>query len=83
MSSYPIYPVFGECIEILVESKATNNTFVVARQTSPPGGGPPPHKLEREEEIFMVLAGDYEFFDGESWTAFNNGSMYFTQCPSG
>jgi mannose-6-phosphate isomerase-like protein (cupin superfamily) len=68
LKAHTIIPVFGERIEILVSSEDSNYSLCAAVQTSPPGGGPPPHRHLREEETFMVLEGEYEFFDGESWT---------------
>ena len=75
MNDNPIIDVFGELIEILVTSRSTNYTCCVGVQTSPPGGGPPPHKHEREEETFVVLEGDFEFFDGQDWTPFKLGEV--------
>lgn len=69
MKAHTIIPVFGEPIEILVSSEDSNYSLCGAVQASPPGGGPPPHRHLREEETFMVLEGEYEFFDGESRTS--------------
>ena len=74
-----IYPVLGESVEVLVSSASTNHTCCVGVQTSPPGGGPPPHKHDREEEIFQVLEGQYEFFDGDHWGPFSEGEVKFSK----
>jgi quercetin dioxygenase-like cupin family protein len=58
----------GLSIEIVVSSRASNYTCCVFIETTPPGGGPPPHKHDREEEIFTVLEGEYEFFADGAWT---------------
>lgn len=71
----PVYSVFGEEVEVLVSSASTNYTCCVGVQTSPAGGGPPPHKHEREEELFKVLQGQYEFFDGDRWVPFSDGEV--------
>ena len=78
MSDKKVISVFGEPIELLIASKATNNTFCVAVQTSPPGGGPPPHKHEREEEVFVVLEGEYELFDGKEWKPLQKGEVRYS-----
>jgi mannose-6-phosphate isomerase-like protein (cupin superfamily) len=78
MKNNSVFNVFGETVEILVASKATNYTFCTAVQTSPPGGGPPPHKHEREEELFMVLEGEFEFFDGQSWSRFEKNEVKYS-----
>ncbi len=59
--------------EIVVSSESSNNTCCVFIETTPPGGGPPPHKHLREEEIFTVLDGDYEFFADGLWTPMEKG----------
>ncbi len=60
-------------IEIVVSSEASNNTCCVFIETTPPGGGPPPHMHLREEEIFTVLDGDYEFYAEDAWTPMEIG----------
>ncbi len=58
--------VLGETMEILVDGTMTGGASAVIIQTSPPGGGPPPHAHSREDEIFTVLEGSFEFLvDGE------------------
>jgi len=78
MNQNSVITVFGEPIEILVPSAYTNYTGCVAVQTSLPGGGPPPHKHEREEETFVVLEGEYEFFDGQEWAPFKQGEVRYS-----
>ena len=68
-----LIPIFGEQIEVLVSSTDSNNTVVVAMQTSPPGGGPPPHRHLREEEVFTIVKGRYEIFNGVDWLLLNEG----------
>ena len=41
MNNNPVFNIFGEPVEILITSKATNYSFCSGVQTSPPGGGPP------------------------------------------
>jgi quercetin dioxygenase-like cupin family protein len=68
MKPIKTFKVFGETVEILVTSASTNNSFCMLVQTSPPGGGPPPHSHSLEDEIFTVVEGDFEIFDGKQWT---------------
>jgi mannose-6-phosphate isomerase-like protein (cupin superfamily) len=63
----------GLSIEIMVSSQSSNHTCCVFVETTPPGGGPPPHMHLREEEIFTVLEGSYEFYDGGSWSPMEVG----------
>jgi quercetin dioxygenase-like cupin family protein len=60
-------------IEIVVPSKSSNYTCCVFVETTPPGGGPPPHKHLKEEEIFTVLEGDYEFLKDGEWIPMSVG----------
>jgi len=75
MQTDTVLSIFGEQVEILVSSKSTNYSFCVGMQTSPPGGGPPPHLHEREEEISIVIEGQYEFFDRDKWVPFAKGEV--------
>jgi uncharacterized cupin superfamily protein len=67
------FHVFGEQVEILVTTASTNGSFCMLVQTSPPGGGPPPHLHQFEDEIFTVLEGEFELFDGERYTRLEPG----------
>jgi quercetin dioxygenase-like cupin family protein len=60
-------------IEIVVSSKSSNYTCCVFVETTPPGGGPPPHKHLKEEEIFTVLEGEYEFYKDGEWIPMSIG----------
>lgn len=79
MDKNSVIMVFGEPIEIVVPSKSTGYTCCAGVQTSPPGGGPPPHKHEREEETFVVLEGEYDFFDGQEWVPLMQGEVMFSR----
>ncbi len=72
------FKVFGEPVEILVASEESGKSFAVLTQVSPPGGGPPPHRHSNEDEIFTVLEGEYEIFDGETWHKLHKGETAFT-----
>ena len=75
MDAHEVIQVFGEAVEIVVPSTLSNYTVCVGIQTSPAGGGPPPHRHMREEEVFIVLEGSYEFFDGETWSPMKSGEV--------
>jgi quercetin dioxygenase-like cupin family protein len=78
MKNGTVIPVFGENIEIVASSTSTSYTFVIGVQTSPPGGGPPPHRHFGEDEVFTVIEGEFEFFDGTSWTPFHRGEVRYS-----
>ena len=78
MKNGTVINVFGEPIEIIASSATTNYSFVIGLQTSPPGGGPPPHRHLGEDEVFTVIDGEFEFFDGELWTPFHRGEVKYS-----
>jgi quercetin dioxygenase-like cupin family protein len=73
-----VISVFGEEIEIVASSASTNYAFVIGVQTSPPGGGPPPHRHLGEDEVFTVIEGEFELFDGTSWKPFHRGEVRYS-----
>lgn len=73
------FTVFGELVEILVDGQQSNGSVAVLTQTVPPGGGPPPHTHTKEDETFTPLEGEFEMFDGSSWTPLRQGEVYFAQ----
>ena len=77
MKNGTIINVFGELIEIPASSGATNYGFVTGLQTPAPGGAPP-HRHLGEGEVFTVIDGEFEFFDGESWVSFHRGEAKYS-----
>lgn len=77
LSAVKTFRVFGELVEVLVSSQETNGSFCVLTQVSPPGGGPPPHIHRREDELFTVLEGEFEIFDGEKWSPLRQGESAY------
>jgi quercetin dioxygenase-like cupin family protein len=78
MKPIKTFKVFGETVEILVTSEATNNSFCMLVHTAPPGGGPPPHLHRFEDEIFTVVEGEFELFDGAQWNKLAPGEHAHT-----
>ena len=64
------FTVFGDPAELLVLSAQTAGNFSVGRQTCQPGGGTPPHLHQNEDEVFSVISGRFETYDGDTdtWT---------------
>ena len=62
------FDIFGEPVELLVTSQQTGGAFSIGRQTCRPGSGVPPHTHQHEDEVFSVVSGRFEIFNGESWT---------------
>jgi len=45
---------------------------------NPGPGGAPPHRHLGEGEVFTVIDGEFEFFDGESWVSFHRGEAKYS-----
>ncbi len=78
MQAQKTFNVFGEKVEIFVTSEMSHGSMTVTVQTTPPGGGPPPHIHTREDEYFTVLEGEFEMFDGQSWSPLRTGESHFS-----
>jgi quercetin dioxygenase-like cupin family protein len=58
--------VLGELLEVRLTAEETGGAYGVIVDRGSPGFGPPPHVHSREDELFYVLDGEYEFdHDGE------------------
>jgi mannose-6-phosphate isomerase-like protein (cupin superfamily) len=53
--------VLGELVTCKTTSQQTGGAYSLFEVASRPGTGPAPHVQHREEEIFWVLEGEYEF----------------------
>lgn len=69
--------VFGEPVEVLVTTEMTGGAFSIARQTCKPGSGTPPHMHQKEDEVFAVITGRFEIFNGESWAEIPEHGVVF------
>ena len=58
---YPSYSVVGDRYTYLVTGVETNGAFAMFEAYVPPGNGPPPHVHHREDEMFYVIEGEFEF----------------------
>ena len=71
------YWVDTDLMEILVTREQSGGRYDVIRATVQPGGGPPPHCHSREDEMFYVLAGEFEFVrNDERFTATAGASVF-------
>ncbi|MGO9644903.1 MAG: cupin domain-containing protein [Candidatus Bathyarchaeia archaeon] len=53
--------VFADTITIKVSSERTNGAYSISEDITPPGAGSPRHVHHREDEMFYVVEGEYEF----------------------
>ena len=54
----------GGVYEVVTTARDTGGRFFGFIATEPPGGGPPPHTHDSEDELFVVLEGEFTFTIG-------------------
>lgn len=69
--------VAGDLVTLKMVGNDTDGAFLLGEEFSPPGGGPPPHIHHREDEMFCVLEGEYEFLVGERTIRAGAGSVVY------
>jgi quercetin dioxygenase-like cupin family protein len=79
MSPLKSFSVFGERIDVLVNSAMSNGASATIVQHVPAGGGPPPHSHAKEDETFTVLEGDFEVFSDGRWHPLAKGEVAYGQ----
>ena len=53
--------ILGIPMLIRIHGRDTAGTLSAVESHDVPGGGPPPHLHQREDELFQILEGEYEF----------------------
>ena len=69
--------VLGEVMTHKITSERTGGAYSLFEVVSEPGGGPPPHVQHREDEVFYVLEGEYEFVDDGHTMRVGKGSLVY------
>jgi mannose-6-phosphate isomerase-like protein (cupin superfamily) len=69
--------ILGIPMLIRVHGRDTNGTVAVVESHDVPGGGPPPHIHRREDEVFQILEGDYEWTVGDRQFLARPGTTIF------
>ena len=69
--------ILGIPMLIRVRGRDTGGVVGVAESFDVPGGGPPPHIHTREDELFEVLEGEYEFTVGDKSFLAKKGTTIF------
>jgi quercetin dioxygenase-like cupin family protein len=71
--------VFGDPVEILVDTATSKGLSTTILEIVAPGAGPPPHSHTNEDETFTPLAGPIEMFYERTWHPLAVGETLF--CP--
>ena len=69
--------VLGLELRIIFSRADTNGTLEMVELTGPPGGGIPPHIHTREDEAFLITAGEVEFTLGDQLHRASSGDSIF------
>ena len=69
--------VSGELVTYKITGEQTGGAYSLFEVVSEPGGGPPPHVQHREDEVFYVLEGEYEFLMGEEALRVGKGALLY------
>jgi mannose-6-phosphate isomerase-like protein (cupin superfamily) len=72
-----IFSVAGDRVAILLSGEDTLQKYTVMEAIVPPGAGPPPHLHEREDETFLVLAGEIIFYLADKVIPLKKGEFIF------
>ncbi len=68
---------FGNEILFQLSTEQTGGALVVGLANVPPGGRVPPHVQTREDELFLILEGDYRFFVADEWKEVRAGGLVY------
>jgi len=77
LAANPVYSIVGDRYVFLATGAETSGACFVFEAWVPPGGGPPPHVHTREDELFYVVEGEFEFrAGGETVRRTAGGSVF-------
>ena len=69
--------ILGIPMLIRIHGRSTGGVLSVVESLDVPGGGPPPHIHHREDEMFQILEGDYEWTVGGKTFVAQKGTTIF------
>jgi quercetin dioxygenase-like cupin family protein len=68
---------FGNEIEFMLSGTQTADSLTVGLASVPVGNGPPPHVHSSEDELFLIVEGEYRIYLNGDWTTVGPGSVVY------
>jgi len=68
---------FGNEIEFMLSGVETADSLTVGMASVPVGNGPPPHVHHLEDELFLILEGEYQIYLNGDWTTVGPGAVVY------
>jgi quercetin dioxygenase-like cupin family protein len=68
---------FGNEIEFMLSGDQTADSLTVGLASVPAGSGPPPHVHYGEDELFLILEGEYRIYLDGDWTTVGPGTVVY------
>ena len=68
---------FGNEIEFKLSGEQTADSLTVGLASVPAGNGPPPHVHHSEDELFLILEGEYRIYLNGDWTTVGPGTVVY------
>ena len=68
---------FGNEIEFMLSGAQTADSLTVGIASVPVGNGPPPHVHYSEDELFLILEGEYNIYLNGDWTTVSPGTVVY------
>lgn len=67
----------GDMASIMLSGEQTGGMLAKLACTQPPDSGPPLHLHSNEDELFLMVEGNYSFFADGLWTEVGAGSAVY------
>ena len=68
---------FGNEIRFQLTSEQSGGALTVGMATVAPGSRVPPHVQSREEELFLIVEGEYRFWIDDEWKEVSAGGLVY------
>jgi len=72
-----VIDAFGDSATFHLTGAETGGKYAMFTNITQPGCGPPPHRHEHEDEWFLVVEGNADFFSNGIWSSVPVGTSVF------